>query len=314
MNGSVLSPAGRRLSTLLASLLLACSPPAAQADSPFVVDTLGPGVHVFRPAPEQPGWVNSLVVERDDGVLVVAAQPSTAAAVRLLAAIKAHIGKPVRFLVLPHSHADVAGGASAFPDEVLVIGTHGLREALEDPEYDFGAEARARSDRPAEWTEPARRSPTLLISAITDLGDSRNPVRLLPLNRVHSRGDLLVTLPELDLFFVGAIAFPDRAPYAEDARLDSWNSALNHLVREGPRITIPLRGGPVSVDELREERDALAWLSNETASALSERLQPDEIHQRIHETSAEHFDLDSPLFKPLVDVAIRQIEATRNRR
>ena len=163
-------------------------------------------------------------------------------------------------------------------------------------------------------TLPPRRAPTLVISAVTELDDSRNPVRLLPLGQVHSAGDMLVSLPALDLFFVGAVAFPDRGPYAGDSRLSGWNAALRHLVRQGPRLVIPLRGGPVSVDELREERDALAWLSAAITSALSERLTSEQIHERILENGEKRFAKESPFMTPLVDEAIRQIQATRNRR
>jgi glyoxylase-like metal-dependent hydrolase (beta-lactamase superfamily II) len=285
------------------------------AESPsFAVETLGPGVHVFRPTSERPVWVNSLVVERDDGLLVVAAQPTPEAARQLLASIETRIGKPVRYLVLPNPHADAAGGASAFPASVLVIGSLPCRDAIADPEYDFGAEARSRADDPAAWVAPPRRAPTLVISAVTDLDDSRNPVRLLPMGHLHSIGDMMVVLPGLDLFFVGPVAFPDRAVYADDSRINSWNAALSHLVREGPRLSIPLRGETVSVGELREERNALAWLIATIASALSEKLTPEQVHERILADVGTRFDSESPLMTPFIEEAIRQIQAVRARK
>jgi glyoxylase-like metal-dependent hydrolase (beta-lactamase superfamily II) len=92
------------------------------------------------------------VVEREDGVRVVDAQPTPAAAKELLDAFAQLTPKPVRFLVLSHPHVDDAGGATEFARDVLVIGSEGCRSAMTDAGYDFGAEARVRQGE--GWKEP----------------------------------------------------------------------------------------------------------------------------------------------------------------
>jgi len=143
-------------------LLLLGSAAAAADASPFRLERLGEGIHFVRPAdPSDPLRTNALLVQRDDGPLVVESQPTEAAAREMLAAIRAVEPRPVRYLVLSHAHAESSGGAGAFPAETLVIASRRARVALEDPGFDTGAEARARS---AAWRPPERpRLPTLVL-------------------------------------------------------------------------------------------------------------------------------------------------------
>src|SRR5437773_9358124 len=85
------------------SLHAAPIPTARRGD--FDVETLAAGIHVYRNATAGLAGANSLVVERADGVLVVDAQPTPAAAKALLGAIAADVKKPVRYLILTHPHA-----------------------------------------------------------------------------------------------------------------------------------------------------------------------------------------------------------------
>jgi len=280
----------------------------ARATDAFRVEELAPGVRLFRPAPDAGDGTNSLVVERDDGLLVVGAQPSPEIARKLLAAIAEHSGKQVRYLVLPHSHAEAAGGATAFPGSTLVIGSQGCLEALQDEDYEFGAEARLRASDPSSWAEPPRRLPALVPLAKTLLTDPRNEVELLPFTASHSAGDMAVFLPGSDIFFAGAVVFPDRKPYGGDADTSIWVAALNHLIRQGPRIVVPLRGPVQDVAALRVQRNSLAWLRAKVAEAMIDRLPIDEIRERVLEDEdlGERFETDAPFLPLLVERVIQQ--------
>src|SRR6185503_15148986 len=120
-----------RTATLAAALLAILTLSAAEP-RPFTEEKLAEGVHLFRPADPSSARSNSLVVVRQDGLLVVDAQPTPEAARELLAAARSVSSLPVRYLVLTHPHAEAAGGASAFPDSTLVIGSAGCRFAMTD--------------------------------------------------------------------------------------------------------------------------------------------------------------------------------------
>jgi glyoxylase-like metal-dependent hydrolase (beta-lactamase superfamily II) len=262
--------------------LAGCSALAALATvaaAPFAVDPLADGVYLFRPAGDTAGRANSLVVERRDGVLVVDAQPTPQAARELLEEIARRIGKPVRYLVLSHPHADAAGGAAAFPDPVVLVGSAGCRDALLDPAFDFGGEARARAA--SAWAEPPRRAPVVVLFAKTVLADERNAVELFPVSRGHSSGDLMVQLPGPDVLYAGDLLFPDGNPFAGDADVGGWLETLNQIVRESPRVTVPLRGPALAIEAIRAQRDALAWVRGEVEAGFADRLPLEEVAQRV---------------------------------
>ncbi len=300
--------------TLLAGCLLLV-PTHVRGEDAFRIQKLDEGIELYLPTAGTPELTNSLVVEREDGVLVVGAQPSPEAARRLLALIDARTGKPVRYLVYPHSHADAAGGGSAFPDSVLVIGSARCHQALEDPEYDFGAEARLRSDDPSNWVEPPRRPPSLVLTSAAVLDDPRNPVEVLPASPGHSPGDLAVSLSKSDIHFVGAVLFPDRAPYGSQAQVKRWLSTLNHLLRKRPKTLIPLHGPIVDLESARAQRDALSWLQSQITEGIVDRLDGPELRERLVNTEGfdERFDPDSIFLTAFLDEAIAQAFRERDK-
>jgi glyoxylase-like metal-dependent hydrolase (beta-lactamase superfamily II) len=319
-----------RIPSSLIVLGVLCSisvPPAAHAASgvapekaaPFRVESLADGVLLFRPPDDRVDLTNALVVTRNDGVLVVNAQPSPGAAREFLAAVERSGIPAPRYLVLLHPHAEAAGGATGFPESTLVIGSDGLRGALEDPEFGFGGEARARAlERGVEWTEPPRPAPNLVLFARTLLDDEENPVELLPILHAHTSGDLLVQLPRERIIVAGALLAPDRNPYAADGSVSGWTASLNNIARNRPSLVIPLRGPALDAREVRLVRDAFAWLSGQVELGFIDGLNAARIPERILESPdlPDRFDATvRPNFvRDLIVVAVDEAVESRRKR
>jgi len=287
--------------------LFACCGLAAAADHAYRAEELAAGVVLFRPLDERSG-TNSLVIERHDGLLVIDAQPSPAAARGLLSVIGKRWKKPVRYLALTHPHADAAGGVAAFPDTTLVITSSGCQVALTDEEYDFAAEMRLIAGE-SGWTEPARPEPTLILTAPTVLDDPDQPVQFRALTGGHSQGDMVVHVPRADVLYTGALFFPDGNPYAEGANISRWIGHLNSVLREGPKIVVGLRGPAGDLAAVRRQRDSLAWVHSEVEELFIDVRDTAEIETRVlaRPEMARRFDLEaSPSFAPLL---VRQIIA-----
>ena len=285
-------PVSRLAAGLLAVSLMSSHAVADEPAPAYGVDRLADGVWLLRPAHASAERTNSLVVERDDGLLVVESQPSPQAALELLGVIATISEKPVRYLVLSHAHAESTGGASAFPAETLVIGSVATHEALSDPDSDLGAEVRARSG--ADWTPPPRRLPTLVVSSSTTLADSRNAAELLPIAQSHAPGVVSVHLEAHGLEYYGPVVFPDRNPYAADADVTAWIGVLNGIARRSPQRIVPLRGEPIDANALRRLRDSLAWALGQVENAFIEQVPSEEISA---------FAMDSPALTRYFDVA-----------
>jgi len=320
-SGSRPGPSVRWLAPLVALAFCWTGAPAeepAAVPETFRQVQLAEGVWLFRPPDDRVDLTNALVVEREDGLLVVNAQPSPRAAELFLSELRRYSDLPVRYLVLPHPHAEAAGGASAFPPDTLVIGTSGCREALQDPSFDFAAEARRRSASPGAWTEPPRRSPTLVLHGRTRLDDARIPVELLPLPRAHTTGDMLVQLPVENIIYGGAVVFADRNPFASGGHIGGWLTALNNIAKTAPAAVIPLRGPILDARETRVLRDSFAWLRGRVDLGFIDGLLAPELPNWLLESEelGRHFDLEArPSFvTSVIDQAVAEaVEARRKR-
>jgi glyoxylase-like metal-dependent hydrolase (beta-lactamase superfamily II) len=314
MRSSRLAP----LVVLAPALFLAIATFGATMPSPYTIEALAEGVHLFRPASPGPSRANSLVVVRKDGLLVVDAQPTPESARELLAAIQGVSTLPVRYLVLTHPHAAAAGGASAFPESTLVVGTAACRFAMADPAFDFGAESRREAADPAAWREPARRLPVLTITAPTTLEDPAHAVQLVPLPWAHTRGDLLVTIPDAGIVAVGHLIGGSRNPYPKDAHLGGWMIVLNDLEEQGGKRFVPLNGPPLEQRNALVLRDSLLWVKGQVLQMYVDRVAPGTMAERIAKApdAASHFDLDvSPSYlREVAEQAVAETEGERRRR
>jgi glyoxylase-like metal-dependent hydrolase (beta-lactamase superfamily II) len=276
----------------------------------FTVNTLAEGVHLFRPADEGSGRPNSLVVERSDGVLVVDGQSSPAGAKELLEAIAQLTPKPVKYLVFTHPHADAAGGASAFPKDVLVVSSDGCRTAMANSGFDFGAEAAARGGE--SWKEPERRLPTAVTSTEFRLEDPKHTVQVLPIQAVpaHSAGDTLVWLRKEGIVAVGDLIAPARGLWGNGANLGNWIAVLNAIVSDGPKIVVPLHGASTNAQELRLTRDTLAWVRGSVQQAFMDRVPTGIIPEKIlaSEDLVRYFDasVPRPILRGLFEQSVRE--------
>ena len=289
------------------------------AESPFRVEELTDGVFLYRPADGDYTRTNSMVVERSDGLLVVDAQPSPAAARELLEEISRRHSAPVRYLIYSHGHTEAVGGGSAFPSTTLVVASELTQASLKDSTADLGAEMRARAPDPATWTEPERRLASLVVRSVTMLDDPLHPVEVLSLGQPgHSAGDLMLKMAHVDLFYVGSLIFTDRNPYGTDAGVQFWLGSLNHMISERPKFVVGLRGPSLRRTDLIAQRDALAWLRGQVEARFMKLLPLNVIEDQVLAMDGieKRFDMDAdPSFAhTVIHVVVEESAEERRKR
>lgn len=101
----------------------------------YYTDSLGGGIHYVKDA-----WYYQLVVEHDDGLIVVDAPPTNGQYFlggNIMQAIGEISDKPVTHLIYSHHHRDHIGAAAVFADDVTIIAQEecaALVESANDPQ------------------------------------------------------------------------------------------------------------------------------------------------------------------------------------
>lgn len=298
---------------LLTALLGVGAPVIAipAANSQPRITAIDEGVWLYQPP--APGS-NSLIVEQQQGLLVVGAQHSAEAAQAMLTKIASVTDADVRYLVLPHPQAVVAGGTSAFPNDTLIITSAiGLTE-LQDESYDFAGELGLLASGES-WIAPPRPIPGLALEAHATLTDPRRPVMLMPYANQFTKGDLLVSLPSQGIFVAGGILFPGQTPYPGDSDVAQLIATLGTLAHQQWRHYVPLRGELLDAAQVREQRDALAWLLDQVEAGLSTTDSFEVIRAKVltNEGLARRFPIDDRLLPMLVDAILQQCYARREK-
>ncbi|MGY2874294.1 glyoxylase-like metal-dependent hydrolase (beta-lactamase superfamily II) [Marmoricola sp. URHA0025 HA25] len=228
--------------------------------------------------------VNVGVVGGSEGLLVVDTNASEAAAGAVLADLRRLSSAPLLAAVNTHVHFDHTFGNGVFAAEGAELVAH--EDAAADlPEHAarIRAQAAAEVDEDARYAElvattevvPAR---TFSSALTVDLGD--RVVELVHPGRGHTRGDLVVRVPDADLLLAGDLVEESTARaavpgFGSDCYPMDWPSTLDlvlNLVGPGT-VVVPGHGAPVGRDYVQEQRAALGVVA-ETIRDLAGRGVP----------------------------------------
>ncbi|MEO8348594.1 MAG: MBL fold metallo-hydrolase [Acidobacteriota bacterium] len=223
-----------RLGILVLALVLPALDLSAQ--SKLAVQKLAEGVWAATPA--RGGNVGWFLY--GDGVVAVDAGIDNAVAKEVLRNIAETTGgKPVRFLVLTHAHADHSTGAREFVAAGAQVICH---ENSASPILAYVTQpARGASDP----MSGKKISPTLMsVSERLILFDGARRADIQWLGPAHTAGDLVVLLPNEKILFAGDLALNGRVPDLHLAEADpgAWAKTLPRLAAAPVEKMVPGHG------------------------------------------------------------------------
>ena len=227
-----------------------------------------------------PGGANVGWFLMGDSVMAIDSGANPKAGRLILDAIQRTAGKPVHYLVVTHAHADHAGGAPVFAAAGAQVicaenAAPGVLAVLQTASAPAGAEATPpprRSSRTSAGRTGAGASPTRGVLTVSErmlfAGGPRR-VEIYYLGPAHTRGDLVIALPEERILFSGDIAVNGVIPYVRAADVDpaGWERLLPRLASLRIDKLVPGHGeiGPV-----QGITDTLAYLRR--ANEISRKL------------------------------------------
>ncbi|WP_327590447.1 MBL fold metallo-hydrolase [Nonomuraea sp. NBC_00507] len=236
------------------------------------------------------GDPNVGAIEGEDFLVCFEALATPVAAGEWLTRLRAHTGKPIRYLVLSHYHAVRVLGASAFGADVIV--THDKTRELiaERGEQDWASEY-ARMPRLFKEPEsiPGLTWPTATFSDTftIDLGGDRGDLVLAYCGRGHTEGDLVAWLPRHRIMFAGDLVESQAALYTGDAFHREWSAGtLDRVASFGAETLVGGRGavarGKAGVEAaIAQTRDFLRVMMREVSAAGSVKEAFDNTHRAL---------------------------------
>jgi glyoxylase-like metal-dependent hydrolase (beta-lactamase superfamily II) len=297
---------------LLAAAALAAAAAAqnAPASSALKVEKVADGV--WAATPDKGANVGWFLL--GDGVVAVDSGGDAATGQQILKSIAETTGsKPVRLLVLTHSHADHSGGARAFAAAGARIVCH---ESVAGQVISFVGQAATDPNDPMAGKANAR--PVVeSLSERAILVDGIHNVQIFFLGAAHTKGDLVVYLTTERVLFPGDLALNGRLPFMQSPDVDpiGWARALEALAHVPVDKMVPGHGDIGSKDGLKNSYAYVKSVADLAHKFVQSGIQDEgvEVQMRAPENKIENVPLnDSHIANVKASVkAIREKESRK---
>jgi len=257
-----------RLAGAFIALLMIGLPQSTSAQQQALeVSEIAPGVFVhigqiaLMTAENEGAIANVGFIVGSEAVAVIDTGGSVREGRQLLAAIRAHTDKPIRYVINTHAHPDHLFGNAAFVQAgTSFVGAKTLPRALatRGPLY---IEAFRRIMGASLIDEVRLVPPTLLVedSLTLDLGGRALTLRAWP--TAHSDSDLTVDDAQSNTLFAGDLVFLDHVPVV-DGSLRGWLRIMDALAALPAQRVVPGHGPvsawPAALADQRRYLDTLA--------------------------------------------------------
>ena len=283
---------------------------------------------------------NAGIVDLGEETLVFDAFLTRAAAAELRMAAETLTGRPPRYLINSHAHGDHVLGDHVFLPEATVIAsrsTHAAMSADDSDDVDpeelrafLGqleaaiAEAKDESVRrnaegnlyPRKWLLEELPIlpvvPTIVVRGEIEFCGSARTVRLIPVDRAHTDGDLVLVCPEDRVIFLGDLGFFQNSPpfIAPEGSAVGWSVKLRELEALDLAMYVPGHGDIGTQADMASQRSFLNAVVDAVRPVAAVGGTIDEAVERMRETEYARWE-DTTLYRASIQSVLTQLGADR---
>ena len=216
---------------------------------------LAPGVFGYVQATGAFCIANAGLVDGREGVTAIDALFTPVMARALLDEAARVSSRPIARLLSTHHHIDHTGGNASFPPATQIV-AH-ARAKAEMERVGFGVVEIVKRMAPhfiEDLAGAAERLPDVTFEGgVLELTAGQRRLRLLHFGTGHTRGDVMVHLPDEKLLFAGDVGFFFVTPLAFEGHIGNWISIGRRVIAEVDADVIVPGHGPIgSKDDLRK--------------------------------------------------------------
>lgn len=240
---------------------------------PAEVHEVGEGCIAYVQSDGSWGWSNAGLVVGDGASLLVDTLFDLRLTQRMLDALQPFVrSSPIRSLVNTHANGDHCYGNQLIEDAEIIASSAAAHEMTEVPP----AMMAALNADPGETGSLFRRFfgafdfegidltlPTRTFEGRLDLEVGGRAVELIEVGPAHTKGDVIVHLPDARTVFTGDILFIGGTPIVWAGPLANWIAACDLMLGMDVDVVVPGHGPVTDKRGVAQVRDYLAFIDSE---------------------------------------------------
>jgi cyclase len=245
---------------------------------------LAPGVFSYVQATGGFCIANAGLVDGRDGITAIDALFTPVMARQLLDEARRVSGRKIARLLNTHHHIDHTGGNANFPPETEIVAHARAKAEMERVGAGvFEVVKRMAPHFVDDLAEAGYRLPDVTFDGeAMELRVDDRRLRLLHFGTAHTRGDVLVHLPDERILFAGDVAFFHVTPMAFEGHIGNWIEVARRVIAEVEADVVVPGHGPVgTMNDVREMLDYLVLVREGSRMAFDSGAEPKEAAEMI---------------------------------
>lgn len=302
--------------SLFLFFLLTCNTSIFSQENPEEIEPIQVSDNLYAITDLGGGNIAFLVTE--DGIIVVDATYLPSVAKKLVSIIQTVSDKPIKYLILTHSHGDHINGIAGFPNDIKIIAQENLTEnnmnftearnvdltenrfpeylaglkmqmdSTEDKNSDEYKALEQRYNRNNEYFQELKtikfREPEVTFADKYELELGGEKIILEYPGGGHTNDNIIVKFPKHNAIHTGDLIFNEQIPYViveHGANIQGWVKILDQFYSEKFDYVIPGHGNLTNNEIFKIQAEYFKELTKKVKTLKNEGLSLDEIKNKI---------------------------------